>query len=125
MRFIVPVCLLLVALIHAIPAIGVLGPARLAQLYGLPVQEPNLELLMRHRAVLFGLLAAALAWAAFHAPLHRLALVAGFVSVGSFLLLARLTGPLNGALAGVVRADWVALGLLLVAGLTHLLRPGQ
>jgi len=95
------------------------------QLYGLPVEEPNLELLMRHRAVLFGLLAAGLAWAAWHPPLHRPALVAGLVSVVSFLLLARVVGPLNTALMGVVRADLVALGLLLAAAAVHVLRPGD
>ncbi len=122
MRFVVPVCLLLVALIHALPAIGLLGPARLQQLYGVAVGEPNLELLLRHRAVLFGLLAALLGWAAFHPALHRLGLVAGLASVLSFVLLAQAIGPLNPALTSVARVDLVALALLAIAGATHLLQ---
>jgi hypothetical protein len=58
MRFVVPAVLLIVALIHALPLVGVMGAAKLTQLYGIDVQDPTLELLLRHRAILFGLLAA-------------------------------------------------------------------
>ncbi len=119
MRFVVSTALVLVALIHALPIVGVLGKAKLSQLYGIPVQEANLELLLRHRAVLFGLLATFLAYAAFRPELHRIALVAGFVSVISFLVLAHPTGSLNTALTTVVRADWVALVFLVVGAIAH------
>jgi hypothetical protein len=112
MRFVVPAVLLLVAAIHALPLVGVLGASRLSQLYGFPVTEGSLELVLRHRAVLFGLLAAFLAYAAFKPELHRLGLVAGFVSVAAFLVLAAMVGSYNNALATVVRADWAALVLL-------------
>ena len=55
--FVVPTVLILVAAIHALPIMGVFAASKLAQLYGITVQDPNLELLLRHRAVLFGLLA--------------------------------------------------------------------
>jgi hypothetical protein len=119
MRFVVPVVLLLVALIHALPLVGVLGAAKLTQLYGIDVQDPTLELLLRHRAVLFGLLAAFLAYAAIRPELHRLALVAGFISVASFLVLARLASAYNPELSTVVRADWLALVLLAAGAVAH------
>ena len=111
--------LVLVAFIHALPVAGVLGATRLARLYGLTLDDPAVELLLRHRAVLFGLVAALCAYAAVRPELHRLALVAGFVSVVSFLLLARPVGTLNAALTTVVRVDWVAMLLLLVGALAH------
>ncbi len=120
MRFVVPTCLLLVALIHAIPVAGLFSPRVLGVLYGFPVTEPNLELALRHRAALFGLLAGFLAHAAFTPSLHRLALIAGFISVVAFLALAALVGPLNPAMLGVVRADFVALVLLCLAACVHL-----
>lgn len=123
MQWVVPGVLLLVAGIHLLPLVGVLGAARLEGLYGIPVQEPNLAVLLRHRAVLFGLLAAFMATAAFHPPLHRLALVAGWVSVVSFLAIAALEGPVNAALATVVRVDGGALVLLVVGTAVHLWRP--
>jgi hypothetical protein len=121
MKLIVPATLLLVALLHALPLAGVLGAARLSALYGIDMPEPNLALLLRHRAVLFGLLAALLASAALRPALHGVGLAAGLVSVGAFLLLALLEGPLNAALTTVVRLDIAALILLLAAGLVHVL----
>ena len=123
MRFVVPVVLCAVALIHLLPLVGVWSAARVASLYGIAVQDPNLELLLRHRAVLFGLLAAFLAVAAFQRPLHGWALAAGGGSVGAFLLLALTVGPINGALATVVKVDWVALALLAVGTVVHLRTP--
>jgi hypothetical protein len=112
MRFVVPVVLLLVAAIHALPTIGVMGASKLSRLYGFPVTDGSFELVLRHRAVLFGLLAAFLVYAAFKPELHRLGLVAGFVAVGSFLVLAALVSSYSDALATVVRIDWAALALL-------------
>lgn len=119
MRFVVPAVLLLVATIHALPVVGVLGPGKLSQLYGFPVTEGSLELVLRHRAVLFGLLAAFLAYAAVKPELHRLALVAGLISVSSFLVLATVVGSYSQARATVVRVDWAALVLLSLGLAAH------
>lgn len=120
MRWIVPGVLVLAAVIHALPLAGVLGAGKLLQLYGVPVADPNTELLLRHRAVLFGLLAALLGYAAFRPDLHRIALVAGLASVVSYLGLWAAMAGTNAALAVVARVDGVALVLLLVAGAVHL-----
>ena len=125
MRFVVPAVLLLVALIHAVPLVGVVSAAKVSSLYGLAVQDPNLEILMRHRAVLFGMLAGFLTYSAFHRDLHGLALTAAAVSVVAFLALALSVGSYNSALSTVVKADILALVLLAVAALVHLLRRGD
>ncbi len=125
MRFVVPVVLLIVALIHAVPLVGVIGAAKVSGLYGIAVQDANLEILMRHRAVLFGLLAGFLAYAALHRHLHSVALIAAAVSVVSFLALSFSVGSFNSALSTVVKADLLALVLLVLAALVHLLRRGE
>ena len=109
MSKLVAVLLLIVGIIHLLPVVGVLGGDRLNSLYGLNLDEPNLQILMRHRAVLFGLLGALLIAAAFLPGLRTLALLAGLVSVVSFLLLAWGTPLYNEALRRVVVADWIAL----------------
>ena len=96
MRHVVSAMLLLVAAIHILPLAGVLGAEQIARLYGISASEPNLAILMRHRAVLFGLIGALLMFAAFKPALQPVAFVAGFVSVGSFLLLAWLTTVAGG-----------------------------
>ena len=109
---VITAALLLVALIHLLPAIGVLGAARLSAMYGVPVNEPNLQILLRHRALLFGLLAGFLAYAAFNPELHRLALIGGLLSVGGFMVLTAMVGSPNAALQTVFKVDIAALALL-------------
>ncbi len=112
-----------VGAIHLVPVAGVLGGEKLITLYGLPAGDANLMILMRHRAVLFGLLGALLLYSAFRPAYQALAILAGFVSVAAFLWIAFQAGSYNAAIARIVRADLLALALLVVgAGLWLRLR---
>lgn len=106
--------LLLVAVIHLLPLVGALGAERLNALYGISLADSNIVLLMRHRAILFGLIGAFLACSAFGIKLQWLGLIAGMVSVSTFLLFARSLPNLTNEIERVVLVDWVALALLLV-----------
>ena len=119
MRHFISTMLVVVGIIHLLPLSGVLGAERLAALYGISVAEPNLEILMRHRAVLFGLLGLFLIHAAFRPPLQLLALVAGAVSVISFLWLAWSVKGYNELVGRVVMADIAAAICLVLAGIAR------
>ena len=108
----ISILLVIVAIIHLLPVSGVLGAERLSALYGLSFQDPSLVILMRHRAVLFGLLGVFLLYAAFQPSVQPLAFMAGFVSVVSFIALAWSVGGYNEAVGRVVIADGIALGCL-------------
>lgn len=112
MRQFIAFSLLVVAIIHLLPVLGVLGAERLAALYGLNFAEPNLLILMRHRAVLFGLLGIFLAVAAFRPAWQGAAFLAGFVSVSAFLAIAWTSASYNAQIGRVVSADLVALVML-------------
>lgn len=107
--------LLLASVIHLLPVSGVIGAERLSSLYGVAINDPNLQILMRHRAVLFGLLGLFLAYAAFKPDLQPVAILAGLVSVISFLLIAWSVGGYNEAIRKVFIADLVALVALCIA----------
>lgn len=107
--------LIVAGVVHLVPIMGVLGPDRLAALYGLSFDEPNLVILMRHRAILFGLLGAFLIYSAFRPVLLPLAFVAGFISAVSFIAIAWSTGGYNEAVRGIVIGDIVALVCLIIA----------
>ena len=104
--------LLVAGVIHLLPVTGALGAGALASLYGLDFSEPNLAILMRHRAVLFGLLGVLLVVAAFRPAIQLAALLAGLASVISFLLIAWSTGDYNPAISRIVAADLLALAAL-------------
>lgn len=121
MRKIIATLIFAVGVIHLLPLAGIAGPEKLAVLYGIQVSEPNLAILMRHRAVLFGLLGAFMCYAAFRPNIQPLALVGGFISVGSFLWLAWVTGGYNAMVGKVVVADVIALLFLFVAASFYVL----
>jgi len=119
MRYLVTAMLVMVAIIHLLPLSGVIGSERLASLYGISFGEPNIAILMRHRAVLFGLLGLFILFAAFAPRFQLAAFVIGFVSVVSFLWLAFSVGGYNAAIGRVVTADIVALVCLIVGAAAY------
>jgi hypothetical protein len=120
MHRVAAVLLMLVAFVHLPPLIGVLGVARLEALYGIPIESADLAILMRHRAVLFGLLAFYQLWAIAR-PAHRtVAFVAGIASLSTFLALAWATPGHNPAITKLVAIDSVALVLAVMGLAAHL-----
>src|SRR5262245_23585040 len=119
MDYVVSAMLAIVAIIHLMPLSGVLGRERLEALYGIPITEPNLLVLMRHRAVLFGVLGVFFAVAAFDPGLQPAAFIAGFASVAPFLWFARPAAKPNANVARVFRADVVALLCLIVGVIAY------
>lgn len=116
-RALVTVTLLIAAIIHLLPLVGAFGEGRLRALYGVEGLDPTMVILLRHRAVLFGLLGVYLAAAAFLPTQQPAAFGAGFVSVLSFLFVARAYRTLTPPIARVFRADLVALGALIAGAL--------
>ena len=115
MRHIVTVLLVLVGIVNLLPLAGVLGAPQLESLYGVAISEPNLVLLLRHRAVLLGLVGALLIYAAGR-PAHRpAAIIAALVSMLSFVALAALA-EYNAYIHTVVVVDVVASLALALAG---------
>jgi hypothetical protein len=114
LRYLVSTMLVVVAIIHLLPLSGMLGAKRLTALYGIAVDEPNLAILMRHRAVLFGLVGLFLLMAAFRRDLQGIAFAGGLASVLSFLYLARSVGNYNRQISRVFAADVMALVCLVV-----------
>jgi len=119
LRYLVSAMLVVVAIIHLLPLSGLLGTERLTALYGITVDEPNLAILMRHRAVLFGLLGLFFLIAAFRPGLQGIAFAGGFASVLSFLYLAWSVGNYNPQVGRVFVADVIALICLVIGVMAH------
>ena len=109
---------LFVGILNLVPVSGVLSVQRLQALYGVALAEPDLVILMRHRAVLFGIVGGLLVASAFHVPLRPFGLAAGLASMLSFVLIAFLVGDYNAALSRLVVIDLVASVLLVLGGVT-------
>ena len=119
MKPLVAIALIIVGAIHLVPIVGVFGADRIATLYGIAMDGPDLEILMRHRAMLFGLLGVFLVYAVFRPAWRTAAFVAGFISVLSFLALAFLVGDYGAPIRRVVIADVAALAFLVIGSIAH------
>jgi hypothetical protein len=116
MQYVSAFALLVSAIIHLLPLPGVTGSAALGKLYGIEVMDPNMAILLQHRALLFGLLAV-LMLLAIGLPRFRVTvLAAGLFSAASFVVVALWVGGYNAAIQRVVIAD-VVVSILLSAGL--------
>jgi len=99
--------------IHGVPALSVFSPSRMAKLYGISAYDQVLMTLLQHRAVLFGLVAAACIYAA-HTPSARWPVLIGTViSMLSFIIIAIPRGQLSGPLSKIAYVD--GLGLIIAA----------
>lgn len=107
--------LVVAAVINLMPLPGLWSVAHMESLYGIPVREPTLELLLRHRALLFGLIGLLMLAGAFHRPLQLAAILAALGSMVGFMVLAAQSPELAAPLRRVALADLIATLLLLVA----------
>jgi hypothetical protein len=110
--------LLIVALGHAVPATAFVDADLLQVLYGVDADDASLAVLLRHRALLFAVVAAILTLGAFR-PLYRaLALTVGWLSIGSYVFLAMSINGVNTLLHRVAMVDLVlGVALAIATGL--------
>lgn len=122
MYWIMCVGFLVAGIINTLPLIGLLGAERLSALYGVPVEGADMAVLLRHRALLFGIVGVLL-FAAIAVPSLRLtAILAGMVSMVGYLILMGLEGETNAELRRVALADIVGIVGLTVAATVHFWR---
>ena len=98
---------LVLALIHAVPALALVRPSMIERLYGVAAGG-DVHLLLHHRAALFAAVLAACLWAAFDPAARRLAVVVVGISMVGFLALYALGGAPEG-LRGIAIADAIGL----------------
>ena len=115
MKKLVSALLVVVGLVNFLPVIGVLSAENVARAYGIDVPEGDLAILMRHRALLLGIVGALILSSAFLRYLQPAAMIAGLVSMMGFVVLAFTAGDYGDQIHSIVIADVVATVLLLVA----------
>ena len=112
---IVRLLLALVGIVNLLPLAGIRSGALLAQAYGIAAPEGDLLILMRHRALLFGVLGGLILVSAFRRHLQPAAIAAGAVSMLGFVVLAVSAGEHGPEIRKVVFIDIAASLALLVA----------
>jgi hypothetical protein len=98
------------AAVNLAPAGVAFAPDRVVDLYGIaPLTDASLLVLMKHRALLLGIVGVLLAGAAFARNWRVPATVAGLLSMGTFVVLYGLAGA---ELPKLARVAWIDLGAM-------------
>jgi hypothetical protein len=97
------------AVINLLPVSGVLGPSWLKSLYGLEIVSSDLEILLRHRALLFGIVGTLLLLSVFRPALRATALGVGATSMVSFIVVALIVGGYSPAIGKIIMVDIIGL----------------
>ena len=120
MEFLYRLILLITGVVHLLPFSLAFFTNRISNSYGVSISDPNMLLLLRHRAFLFGIIGFGLIFSAIKKKYYLAASVVGLVSMISFICLYYWIGDINAQLQSVMRVDMlVGAALLLVTVLYY------
>ena len=119
MKQLIAALLIVPGLINFAPILGALSNEHLAKLYLVDNLNPDVALLLRHRALLFGIVGAFIIYSAFQPHLRPYATIAGLVSMVSFVILVFALNTSNPSLIKVAWIDVGAIIILVVGSLLH------
>jgi hypothetical protein len=122
MERLVTICWILLALIHAPPALALFVPDMMGRLYG-EIPPGPVALMLQHRAALFLIVCAIGLAAAFQPDIRKLAVLVFAVSMLSFIALYGLAGWPPGPLRTVAIADAIGLVPLLIVAMASFWHP--
>ncbi len=115
MELVFRICLFIAGIINIVPSILAFIPDKISSSYGIEMPNANYELLLRHRAILFGIIGGIMIYSALTKKYYSLAVCIGFISMISFVVLLKLVnGDVNPELNKVMRVDIVGIVILLI-----------
>ena len=104
--------LVVVGLVNLAPVSAARSAAALARTYGIPEPGGDIEVLLRHRAVLFGIVGGVILVSAIVPALQFTAVIMAYASMASYLVLVAMAGKVGHRLVLVRNIDIAALVLL-------------
>ena len=123
MELLFRITLFVAVVINLLPSLLAFLPDKIAKSYGIQIPNANYELLLRHRAILFGIIGGLMIYSALVKKHYELSTMAGLVSMTSFVVLYFLIGKdINSELKKVMMIDVVAIVILCAGFLLYALR---
>ncbi len=117
------ILLFIAGIINLLPSILAFLPSKISKSYGIEVPNINYELLLRHRAVLFGIIGGLLIYSAITRKYFELSVLVGFISMVSFIALYFLAGKeVNAELTKVMKIDIIGIVALSASFILHLIK---
>ena len=109
------ICLFLVGVINVLPVLGLFSIEQLQQTYDIRLTDPNLVILLRHRALMFGIIGGLVFYSLWKPHLRDATLIAAAISMLGFLLVLAYEGDFNEALIRIASFDLAGIICLIMA----------
>lgn len=113
------ILLFVVGVINFLPVLGMLSTARLSRAYAIELNDSNLVILLRHRALLFGIVGGFILYAVVVPDFRVTAMVMAAVTMSGYIFFMRQVGNYNAALRKVMLVDVVGIACLAGAALLN------
>lgn len=123
MELLFRITLFVAGVINLLPSLLAFLPEKIAKSYGIEIPNANYELLLRHRATLFGIIGGLMIYSALVKKHYELSTIAGLVSMISFIIIYFIIGKdINQELKKVMMIDVVATVILCIGFIIFILR---
>ncbi len=115
MKKLLMTCLVIVGLFTFLPLFGIISAERIESAYGIELLSSDAIILMRHRALLLGMLGAFVIYSAFVPRYQKLALSLVAINMVGFIFLGMSGYPVNNAISNLMLVDIIGLFFIAVA----------
>jgi hypothetical protein len=123
MELVFRITLFIAGLINMLPTLLAFLPDKISKSYGIDIPNSNYELLLRHRAILFGIIGGLMIYSAIVKKHYEIATIVGLISMISFIILYfSIDKGINSELKKVMMIDFVASVILCFGLILFLLR---
>ena len=125
MSKLVSILLIVVGVINFLPVFAVLSATNLEQAYSVELANNDLIILMRHRALLFGIIGGFILFSVFAPSYQTPAMIMAAVSMIGFLYLAWTVGGYNDAISQIAMIDSAGIVCLALAAILKFVAFGK
>ena len=123
MNLTISILLITVGLINFLPVIGIISAEKLSAAYAVELIGNDIVILMRHRALLFGLIGGFMRYSVWKPSYQSVAMVMAAISMLGFLFFVAAADHYNASITKIAIIDLIGLaGLAIAAGLKYLSR---
>ena len=123
MNLTISILLITVGLINFLPVIGIISAEKLSAAYAVELIGNDIVILMRHRALLFGLIGGFMLYSVWKPSYQSVAMVMAAISMLGFLFFVAAADHYNASITKITIIDLIGLAALAIAaGLKYLSR---
>lgn len=115
MSKLISLCLVIVGFINFVPVLAIVSAQKLEAAYSISLTSNDLIILMRHRALLFGVLGGFILYSVYQPIYQGPAILMAGASMLGYVVLMHSVGGYNASMHKVLLIDYVGLGFLAVA----------